>query len=84
MRYTMSNVLENEFNYYLKHQKELVTQYQGKFLVIKNQQIIGVYNSEFEAYTETQKTQKLGTFLIQQCTPGEGSYTQTFHSRVSV
>lgn len=77
-------MLEKEFDYYLKNQKELVKKYEGKFLVIKEQDIIGAYDSEIEAYSEAQKKEKLGTFLIQRCVPGEDSYTQTFHSRVSV
>jgi len=80
----MNNVLEQEFDYYLKNQTELVKQYEGKFIVIKDQKVVGVFDSELEAYTEMQKTEDLGTFLIQQCTPGKESYTQTFHSRVSV
>lgn len=80
----MVKMLEKEFEYYLKNQKDLVSKYQGKFIVIKNQEVIGAFDSEIEAYTEIQKTEKLGSFLIQQCTPGKESYTQVFHSRVSV
>lgn len=77
-----NNNLEKEFRYFLDHQKELVQQYGGKFIVIKNQEVIGVYNTEAEAFTETQKQHELGTFLIQECKSGTEVYTQTFHSRV--
>ena len=77
-----NNNLEKEFQYFLNHQKELVKQYSGKFIVIKNQEVIGVYTTEVEAFTETQKNHELGTFLIQECKPGTDVYTQTFHSRV--
>lgn len=79
----MSN-LEKEFKYFIKHQPELVKKYRGKFVVIKNEQIIGAYNSEIEAYGETQKNETLGTFLIQECKSGENSYSQTYHSRVAL
>lgn len=79
----MSN-LEKEFIFYRKHQKELVKEHNGKFIVIKNERVIGVYKSEIEAYVETQKTEKLGTFLIQECLAGDASYSQTFHSRVAL
>lgn len=75
-------MLENEFQYYIDNQSELVEKYKGKFLVIKEQSIIGVYDSEIEAYTETVKKEELGTFLIQECQPGEENYTQTFRTRV--
>ena len=78
----MASPLEKEFQYYLKHQAELVAKHNGKFVVIKNQTVLGAYASELEALTETQKHHELGTFLIQKCEPGEASYTQTFHSRV--
>lgn len=79
-----SDNLEKEFQYFLDHQDELVKQYGGKFIVIKNQQVIGVYNTEIEAFTETQKQHELGTFLIQECKLGAKVYTQTFHSRVLI
>ena len=77
-------MLENEFKYYLEHQSELVEKYNGKFIVLKNGIVIGAYNSNREAYIETVKTEELGTFLIQHCTPGSESYSQTFHSQVII
>jgi len=75
--------LKDEFEYYLKHQKELVKKYNGKFLVIKGQKIIGAYETELEAVEKTSKKEKIGTFLVQKCEPGDASFTQTFHSRIS-
>jgi hypothetical protein len=77
-------MIEKEFKYYLKHQSELVKKYNGKFIVLKNGKVIGVYNSHLEAYTETVKKNELGTFLIQHCLPGADSYSQTFHSQVII
>ncbi|MDO8703757.1 MAG: hypothetical protein Q7J84_02300 [Sulfuricaulis sp.] len=74
--------LADEFQYYLDHQDELVRQYDGKFVVIKNDQILGAYDDELTAVTETQKSEKLGTFLVQKVSGGAGDYTQTFHTRV--
>lgn len=78
----MANSLKKEFEYYLQHQAELVERYNGKFIVIKDCQVIGSYDSETEAIAETLKKHDLGTFLVQKCEPGNASYTQTFHSRV--
>ncbi|MEW6235741.1 MAG: hypothetical protein AB1656_10175 [Candidatus Omnitrophota bacterium] len=75
--------LEKEFEYYLQHQDELVKQYNGKFVVIKGEEVLGAYNSEIEALRETTKTTELGTFLVQKCEPGSESYTQVYHSRVA-
>lgn len=74
--------LEKEFEFYLRNQTELVKKYNGKYIVIKNQEVIGAYDSEFEAVQKTSEHHELGTFLVQKCEPGEKSYTQTYHSRV--
>lgn len=79
----MIKALENEFKYYLDHQDELVKQYNGKFLIIKGDKILGAYDTELEAIEQASKIERLGTFLVQKCEPGEASYTQNYHSRVA-
>lgn len=59
-----------------------VKKYNGKFIVIKNRSVIGVYDDQATAVSETKKTHELGTFLVQKVEPGSEVYTQTFHSRV--
>jgi outer membrane lipoprotein-sorting protein len=83
METTMAKPLEKEFKYYLKHQDDLVRQYNGKFVVIKGDKVLGAYDTETEAVTKTSEAHELGTFLVQKCEPGTESYTQTFHSRVA-
>ncbi len=78
------SALEKEFNYYLEHQEELVNKYKGKFIVIKDCNVIGTYDSEVEAVEKTTEKHELGTFLVQKCEPGSGSYTHTYHSRVII
>ncbi|MDD4730199.1 MAG: hypothetical protein PHN55_15790 [Dysgonamonadaceae bacterium] len=75
--------LKEQFEWYLKNQQDLVNRYNGKILVIKDKEIVGVYDSEDIALFEASKKFGLGNFLIQLCTPGNDAYTQTFHSRVA-
>lgn len=77
----MSIPLKAEFDYYLAHQDELVEQYNKKVIVIKNDKILGAYDSDIEAVEETSKTEELGTFLVQRCELGASAYTAIFHSR---
>jgi Family of unknown function (DUF5678) len=77
-------MLKEEFQYFVDHQEELVKKYSGKFIVLKNKKVIGVYDSHAEAYTETQKSEELGTFLIQHCVSGADSYSQTFHTQAII
>lgn len=79
----MESPLKKEFEYFLKHQAELVKQYNGKVVVIKNESVIGVFDDQTSAVTETRKTQELGTFLVQKVEPGTDVYSQSFHSRVA-
>lgn len=76
-------MLKKEFEYFLAHQKEFVGKYEGKFLVIKGQKVLGSYDTEIQAVEETSKTEEIGTFLVQKCERGDSSFTQSFHSRVS-
>jgi hypothetical protein len=78
----MSNSLQDEFQFYLDHQDELVEKYEGKYIVIRGGEVLGAYDDELTAVTETQKSHPLGTFLVQHVTRGSEAYTQTFHSRV--
>jgi hypothetical protein len=75
-----SNMLENEFRYYLDNQNEFVKKYNGRVLVIIGENIVGDYVSSEEAYIDSKNKYELGTFLIQKCTPGTEAYTKTFYS----
>jgi len=77
----MTSPLEREFEYYLDHQDEFVEKYRGKVIVIKDCDVIGVYDSDIEAVEETTKTHELGTFLVQKCESGAENIAQTFQSR---
>jgi hypothetical protein len=79
----MDSPLKREFEYYVAHQDELVKQFNGRVVVIKDQKVLGTYDNEMAAITETQKLHKLGTFLVQRVGPGTEAYTQSFHSRVA-
>jgi len=79
----MKCMLKKEFEYFLEHREEFAKKYNGRFIVIKNREVIGDYKTEIEAVEETSKKEEIGTFLVQKCEPGDQSFTQTFHSRVS-
>lgn len=77
----MANALEKEFKFYLNHQDEMVKKYDGKVVVIKDGVVLGSYDDELDAVTETRKDHTLGTFLVQRVSPGADAYSQTFRSR---
>ncbi|MEK7605782.1 MAG: hypothetical protein AAB478_04670 [Patescibacteria group bacterium] len=74
-------MLEKEYKYYKDNQKDFLSKYKGKVLVIKEEKLIGVYDDEAVAYDATVSVHPLGTFLIQRCVP-DNETVQSFHSRV--
>ena len=74
--------LKEEFAYFLAHHDELVEKYDGKFVVIKGQNVLDAFDDQVEAIRVTQKGHELGTFMVQKVSPGDKDYKQTFHSRV--
>lgn len=75
-------MLKELFQWYLDNQAELVKKYNGRYLVIKDNSVVGDYALEDIALKEASEKYGLGNFIIQLCTPGDDAYTQTFHSRV--
>ncbi len=76
-------MLKEEFEFFLEHQEEFAEKYNGRFIVIKKQNVLGDYDTELEAVEETSKREEIGTFLVQKCERGDSSFTQSFNSRVS-
>ena len=76
-------LLNQYYLYFMNHLDEIFAKYKGKFVVIKDNSVVGSYNGEAEAYSEAVKKFTLGEFLIQECKSADkNSYTQTFRSRV--
>lgn len=69
------------FQWYLKNQTELVSKYNGKYLVITNSSVGGSFDNEDDAINFAVKNFGLGNFIVQKCSPGNSDYTQMYHSR---
>ncbi|MCQ2605034.1 MAG: hypothetical protein MJ204_00645 [Bacteroidales bacterium] len=72
--------LQKNFFYYLKNQEDLVKQYNGKFLVIVDQKVVGCFADNTQALEFGYKNYEYGTFLIQECSEGDKAYTIHCHS----
>ena len=77
----MGHRLNGEFEYYLENQANLAEKYEGKYIVIKNRNVIGDYDTKRDAIETTMKTHMLGTFLVQKCSSDPNSTKQRFLSR---
>jgi hypothetical protein len=74
----MTDKMRDAFHYYLTHQAELVTLYDGKVIALQEGRVLGAYKDEGEAIAETLKTEQQGTFIIQRVSPGDRDYTVRF------
>lgn len=74
-------MLTTEFHWYRENQEELLKKYNGRVVAIKNKKVIGDFPNYGKAYTTLIKDHKVGTFLLQLCTPGKKDFTQKFLTR---
>ena len=58
--------MEN-YEWFVSQYDELSRIYGDSFIVIKNKSVLNSYASYAEAVIETQKTEPLGTFIVQEC-----------------
>lgn len=77
-------MLDKEYRYFLKNKDKLINEYEGKFIVIVGEKVVGSYPSREEALKEASASHKLGTFLIQKVSRGEDDVVQRFSSRVYI
>ena len=70
-------MLKRCYDFFNSNIKELLLKYNGEYVVIKNENIIGHYDSFDKAYNETCKTEEIGTFIIQHCV--DDHFEQTMH-----
>ena len=76
--------VQKQFDYYLANQTALVQKYNGRYVVIVGENVVGDFGSELDAYKFASEKYEAGTFMIQLVMPGNENYSQTFHSRVAI
>ena len=66
---------ETDYRWFLDNYDQLFKEYGTSYLAIKEQKVLGVYASYAEALHETEKTETVGSFIIQFCDGNETGYT---------
>jgi hypothetical protein len=77
-------MLEKEYDYFLNNKDALFANYHNRVIVIKDEEVIGDFDTKEEALRETVKKHELGTFLIQEISQEELYDVKRFYSRVYV
>ena len=71
-------MLERCYDYFNSNIKELLLKYEGEYIVIKDEKVIGHYESFEKAYSQTCKNEEIGTFIIQHCVVENPEQTMNF------
>ena len=73
-------MFEQELEYFIANQERLVKEHGGKTLVLRGEEVVGVYDDALKAYLDATKKYDPGTFMIQPCVEGSDAYTVTITS----
>ena len=73
------NNQDKDFKWFKTHYEELVEQYDHRFVVIQNQEVVLSSDTFENALTDAmQKGLELGSFIVQEVSGGQETYVQTF------
>ena len=67
--------LKKNLEWYIANQQELSAKYNGRVLLIVDQQLVQAFDNMGDAYVEALKSYAPGTFTLQPCSPDADSYT---------
>ena len=68
-------MFDQEFNYFIAHQEELVKKYSNKTLILKGEEVIGAFDSPLHAYIFAKDKYAPGSYMLQRCISGTDAYT---------
>ena len=70
----MGNI-DKQFRYFLDNQDDLVRDFQGKAVVLKDDRVQASFDDGFQAFLYGRTYFPPGTFIIQRCVRGKDAYT---------
>ena len=76
----VADPLKKNLDWYIAHQKELSSKYNGMVLLIVDQQLVRAFDSMGEAYAAALEKYTPGSFTLQPCSPDPDSYSLTLYS----
>jgi hypothetical protein len=74
--------LRRNLDWYIANQQELAAKYNGKVLLIVDQNLVRAFDDMAAAYTEAMKSYAPGTFTLQPCSGESDSYTVMFYTPI--
>jgi len=64
-------MLDKEFQYYLDNQDTLVEKYDGRYVAIIGEEVVGDYDDYSHALSHLLKNHEMGTFLVKNAHPAK-------------
>ena len=65
-----------DFEYYLQHKEDFLKIYPNKCVIIKDQKVVGVYNTYAEAWQNASEVFEENDFHLQLCNSREDHYSR--------
>ena len=72
--------LKKNLDWYITNQRELSTKYNGKILLIVDQELINAFDTMEKAFAFAMGNYQPGTFTLQPCSPETDSYMVMLYS----
>ena len=70
-------MFEQELDFFIAHQSELVEKYGGKIIVLQGNEVRGAFDTPLQAFLDASSRFETGSFMLQRCDPGPDAYTVT-------
>ena len=64
-----------DYEWFKENYASIYKKYGDTYVAIKNKKILGNYPSYAEGVKQTQKSEEIGTFIVQHCNGNETCYT---------
>lgn len=74
--------MDADFLYFKDNMTDFYKKYGSRYIAIKNESVLGVYDTFHVALEETLINEKLGTFIVQQCTDNAVNFTYAFQANI--
>ena len=76
----MTKPLEKEYEFYLKIREELAQKDDGRFVAIKGEEVLGIYDDYLQAANTVYVEHERGTVLMQQISKDANTLVVTLHT----
>ena len=74
------NFVDKNYEWFKLKLPELVKEYDGRYVIIKDCHVIGAFATFDDAFVSADKNEIAGTYIIQLCSQDEAKTARTYHT----